>query len=315
MSIQSVVRGMKGKSNIIDFAYEQMHEIKVQKRKKMDDETFARTYYLEKTGKILNLKNPTTFDEKQWWLKLYYRNPLQTLCADKYRVREYVTECVGDEILNELYAVYDNASDIDISALPDNFFLKTNHGCGANYWCHNKDDFQVDKVKKQLNKSLKSNYFDESREWPYKNIQPKIIAEEVMEPHVPSELIDFRFLCFSGKCEYLFIDVDTCAADGHHRPDARRNVYDRDGNYIDVRVTRNQFPVSRVTIPGNYMEMRNIAEKLSEPFPFVRVDLYSFDDMIRFGEMTFFHAGGVSIMQPDSFQKELGSKIILPIDG
>ncbi|MBR3639171.1 MAG: carboxylate--amine ligase [Clostridia bacterium] len=312
MKIAGYLNKKREDSRIIDFAYRSAHKMKVRRRMKLDDISFAKNYYREKTGKELNIEDPKTFDEKQWWLKIHYRNPLQTVCADKYKVREYITQCGGESILNELYGVYDNAEQIDPDSLPDSFFLKTNHGCGSNYWCHDKADFPFEKVKKELNKSLKSNYYHESREWPYKNIEPKIIAEAVLTPHDPPELIDFRFLCFSGRCEYLFIDVDTCAEDGRHRHNALRNVYDRNGEYLDVTVTRERFPKDRVVIPDNFTQMRDWAEKLSKPFPFVRVDLYSFDGLIRFGEMTFFHAGGVSKTDPPSFLEELGEKIVLP---
>lgn len=312
MHIKKFLNSIKYNFLAIDILYEKMHEIKVKQRKKLKDDAFARIYYKDKTGRQLNLVNPKSFDEKQWWLKFHYRNPLQTICADKYSVRKYVEETVGDEILNDLFAVYDTAESINLDTLPDSFFIKTNHGCGSNYWCHDKKNFPLKKVQKELEKNLKENYYHESREWPYKDIIPKILVEEVLIPHNPPELIDYRFLCFSGRCEYLFVDVDTCADDGHHRPDARRNVYDRDGQYLDIKVTREQFPVERVSIPDNFIQMRDIAEKLATPFPFVRVDLYSFDGMIRFGEMTFFHAGGVSNIIPEEFQITLGSLIKLP---
>lgn len=310
--LKSKLFKLKSKSKAANNFYNFLHELKVERRKKLDDETFAQIYYSEKTGKKLNLINPITFDEKQWWLKFHYRNPLQTQCADKYMVRQYVADCGGSVLLNELYGVYNSVDELNLDDLPNTFFLKTNHGCGANFWCHDKAKFPIENVKKQLSINLKQNYYYESREWPYKDIKPRVIAEAVMEPKKPSMLIDYRFLCFKGRCEYVFIDINTCAENGKHRPDAQRNVYDRDGNFLDVVVTRKQFQTNYKVIPDNFLLMRMWAEKLSVPFPFVRVDLYSFDNIIRFGEMTFFHAGGVSVINPPSFQETLGELIVIP---
>jgi hypothetical protein len=290
------------------------HDIKVARRKHLDDVTFAQKYYYEKTGRILNLDEPKTFDEKLWWLKIHYRNPLQTICADKYGVRDYVNSCGGEKLLNELYAVYESADEIDIKQLPDEFFLKTTHGCGANYRCHNKDTFPFKKVKKKLARNLKQNYYYHSREWPYFNIKPRIIAEKVLKPVNPPELYDYRFLCFGGVCKYVFVDIGTCSPDGHHVPNPKRNVYNSDGNLLNVKVTRDNFVADENVIPDNFIEMRDWAELLSKPFPFVRVDLYSFDGIIRFGEMTFYHAGGVNFIEPENFEYELGNCIKLPED-
>lgn len=312
--IKKYIKGLSEKFRIVQWAYLYIHKKKVKSRIKLDDNTFATVCYEEKMGKELNLLPPVTFDEKLWWLKFHYHNPLMTICADKYKVREYIISCGEGHILNELYGVYKKAEEIDLKVLPDEFFLKTNHGCGDNFWCHDKKTFPINQIRKKLKKALAKNYYYESREWPYKNIKPLILAEKVLKPSEPSELIDYRFLCFNGKCKYLFVDVETCAEDGSHKSGAKRNVYDRDGNFLLVKVTRDNFPKNRVEIPDNFIEMRRIAEKLSRPFPFVRVDLYSFDKMIRFGEMTFFHAGGVNMISPDSFQNTLGDCIELPND-
>lgn len=301
------------KNSAAKTAYSFLHSVKRGIYRHYDDETFAQKYYFARTGKRLNLSNPVTFDEKQWWLKLYYRDPLQTVCADKYAVRAYVEECGLGTILNELFGVYSHSSEVDLDGLPDTFFLKTNHGCGSNYRCNSKKSFDWRKISRSLEKSLRGNYYYESREWPYLNVDPKIIAEKVLVPRKGELLADYRFLCFSGKCEYLFIDIDTADEYGAHKVHALRNVYDRDMTLLNVKVSRKPFDASLVPRPANYAEMLSCAEKLAGTFPFVRVDLYNLDGQIRFGEMTFFHAGGTSMISPDTFAVELGEKIILPI--
>lgn len=163
----------------------------------LDDVNFAKVYYWYQTGKMLNLNNPSTFDEKIWWLKINYRDPLMVKCSDKYLVRDYVRSCGGEEILNELYGVYNNPFEIDYDLLPNTFFLKTNNGSGGNILCNNKDTFDAPSANKKLASYLKNNLYFESREWVYKEIEPKIIAEKVLVPY-DSFIIDYRFLCIWG---------------------------------------------------------------------------------------------------------------------
>lgn len=312
MSIKSKVYSLTEKSSLIKKLYVALHNAKVKNRMKLSDEEFAQTYYYSATKRKLNLENPQNFDEKQWWMKIHYRNPLMTQCVDKYLVRDYVKQCGLEHILNELYGAYDNAEQIDWNELPEEFFIKTNHGCGCNFWCQDKSNFPVKEVAKKLNNNLKENYYIQSREWPYKDVKPKIIAEKVLKSKKGEELVDYRFLCFAGKCHYVFVDIDTCADSGEHKVHAKRNVYDRDFKLLPIRVSRENFAADLVKKPGNYDEMVAYAEKLSEPFPFVRVDLYNIDGEIIFGELTFYHAGSSSIFNPWSFSDELGKLIELP---
>jgi len=306
------IYGLTDNYRLVDFVYKKMHAIKVNYRKNLSDIEFANKKYYEVTGKYLNLDNPQTFDEKQWWLKLYYRDPRMTICADKYRVRSYVTECGLKHILNELYGVYYRTEDIEFEKLPEQFILKTNHGCGGNYICKNKYDLRKESICKRLNKSLKNNYYYQSREWVYKEIPPRIIAEKLLTNSNGEKLLDYRLLCFNGKCRYVFIDIDTCDETGRHKSNAKRNVYDENMKLLDVQVSRERFNPLLVSKPTEFYKMREYAEILSKPFPFCRVDFYYVNEKIVFGEMTFFHSGGTSIIDPPEMAYTMGSWLKLP---
>lgn len=314
MGIKNKIYSLTEKSHLIKNIYVALHNKKVKHRLNLTDEEFAQRYYYDATRRKLNLDHPQSFDEKQWWMKIHYRNPLMTQCVDKYKVREYVKQCGLESILNELYGVYDNSSEIDLDKLPEEFFIKTNHGCACNFWCRNKAEFPIREVSKKLDENLKENYYIQSREWPYKNVEPKIIAEKVLKSEKGEPLVDYRFLCFGGKCQYLFVDIDTCDESGAHKVHAKRNVYTKDFELLPVKVSRENFDPQLVPKPENYDEMIACAEKLSKPFPFVRVDLYNIDGKIVFGELTFYHAGSSSIFEPWSFSDELGKLIELPRD-
>lgn len=301
-------------SKLISALYSYAHDIKVRSRMHLDDVTFAKRFYRSRTGRNLNLEEPKTFDEKQWWMKIHYRHPLMTICADKYRVREYVHECGLENILNKLYGVYETVDEIDYDKLPNEFILKTNHGCGGNFICTDQQQFPKNKTAEILNKKLNENYYYQSREWPYKNIKPCIIAEKLLKNDNGEPLVDYRFLCFHGKCKCIFIDIDTCAEDGRHKLNAKRNVYDGNMNLLNVKVSRENFDPLLITKPADFEEMRTYAEKLSEPFPFCRVDFYYINNKIYFGEMTFYHAGSSSIITPTEFENKLGEWIKLPED-
>jgi hypothetical protein len=305
------VRNLSHTNKIVNILYHKANSIKMALFKNMNDEIFAKQKYYENTGRRLNLDDPQTFDEKLWWLKLHNHDPLLTICSDKYRVREYVKDCGLEYILNELHGVYDKAEDIDYDSLPNEFFMKCNHASGVNYLCKDKSSFNRDKVEEKLNDALKHNYYLQSREWNYKNIEPKIICERVLKSKDNQPLIDYRFLCFDGTVKCIFIDIDTCADDGSHRYDARRNVYDENMNLLDVKVTRDTFPPELVKKPNNFDEMKRVAVILSKPFPHCRVDLYNTDGKIFFGELTFYHAGACSNIQPEEWAYKLGSWIDL----
>lgn len=286
------------------------HYLRAVALKFIPDATFARWTYWRCTGGQLNLSNPTTFDEKQWWLKLNYRDPLMTLCTDKFTVRKYVEECGLGHILHPLVASYASTSEIVWSELPDSFYLKTNNSSATNIRCDDLSQFDTRRASRLLDLYLKKDHFALSREWNYRDIKPRILVEPVIT--IPGgSLIDYRFLCSHGECKAVFIDLDTADDMGGHRTDARRNVYDPQFRLLDVTVSRPRIMDRPVERPATFDRMREYAEILSAPFPFCRVDMYSVEERIIFGEITFFHAGGCNRMEPPEYQYLMGEWIDL----
>lgn len=311
MSIKKKLRAALGKNNFTKDIWRVMHNINITLQRVYSDEAYFKKVYKKKSGETLNFENPRTFDEKQLWLKMYYRDPQCTVCADKYKVREYVQSKGLGHILNPIYGVYDRPEDIAWDELPDRFYIKCNHMSGSNVRCNGLADFDRKRAEKILSRGLKHDYSRDSREWVYHGIDRKIIAEAIIESKDKAPLVDYRFLCSNGKCQYMFIDIDTAGDDGSHLAGAKRNVYDRDMNLLDVTVSRPRFDASLVQKPENFDTMREYAEKLSGDFPFCRVDLYNIDGNILFGEITFFHAGGLSEITPDEWRYKLGDSIDL----
>ncbi len=290
-----------------------MHLINVHLKRFIPDKKYFEKSYSNTHGKPLNFQNPTTFDEKQLWLKLYYRNPLCVTCSDKYLVREYVKGKDLGQILNPMIAVYDSVKEIEWDKLPERFYIKTNHASGCNACCTDPNTFDRKEAIKRLKRGMRHDYSMDSREWNYGPIKRKIIVENIIESKSGIPLADYRFLCCNGKCNYLFIDIGTAGKDGKHLEDARRNVYDRNMNLLDVKVSRERFDPKLVSKPENFDEMLSIAEKLSGHFPFCRVDLYNVDGKIIFGEITFFHAGGLSTITPKEWEIKLGEPISIEL--
>ena len=274
------------------------------------DQIYAKRYYRKMTGKELPLEHPVTFDEKLWWLKLNYRNPLMTICSDKYLVRNYVKGKGLESILNELYGVYYSVDEIDVSKLPDEFFLKCNHISGGNMKC-DKQHFSLLEVKKRLGVFLKINYYNYSREWNYKNIRPCIIAEKVLKDDSELPFLDYKFMCFSGEPKLLFLDIGVCAEDGSHAEEYYRNIYDMNFEPVDIKETREHYDYNRIKKPANFDFMIECARKLSAPFPHCRVDLYNINGTVVFGEITFFHGGGCNDIQPEKAAIMMGDWIEL----
>lgn len=280
------------------------------KYNKLSDEEFARQYYRRRTGRELHLENPETFDDKLWYLKLHVRDPLLTVCSDKYRVREYVEQCGLGHILNELYGVYDSFEEIPFDSLPDRFIIKCNHTSDVNAIYDREKPFDAVYHKNEFNYWLKRNAFWGSREWNYKDIERKIICEKILTQPGRSSLDDYKFMCFGGQVKLVFGEIGICQEDGSHNPDSVRNVYDRDYNLLEnVRFTRKNFPPELLPKPANYDKMVEYAEILSKPFRHVRVDLYNIEGRIYFGEMTFYHQGCSSIVTPEEMYYEAGSWI------
>lgn len=255
--------------------------------------------FTQQVGYIPNIDNPKSFNEKIQWLKLYYRNPLLTKCADKYTVREYVKEKIGEQYLIPLIGIYDNPDQIDFNKLPNKFVLKTNNGSGKNIICKNKKKLNIEETKSKLTEWLKpenSHYFY-SYEWAYKDIKPKIICEEYLESK-DGDLKDYKFMCFHGKIENIFVCTD-------RKNSLKVNFYDL--NWKLLPFTR-LYPNSnkKISKPKYFKKMVEIAEMLAKDFPFVRVDLYENKNNIYFGELTFYPGNGMEKFQPPEWDYKMG---------
>lgn len=272
---------------------------------------YIKMHFWKNHGYNVDLKNPVTFDEKLWWLHIFNRDPLTTKCTDKVQVRDYVSQCGLSHILNEVYAIYDSPDEIDLSALPNEFFLKCNHTSNGNIWCKDKSSFDINDVKKRMKRLMKENYYWNSREWNYKNIEPKIICEKVIKPQNSQlGLVDYRFFCFDGEARFLCVDIDTCSDDGSHFVGARRNVYDLDFKNLNIKLRRPNFNDSQFSKPKNFDLMIEYANILSKQFATCRVDFYNIDGKIIFGEITFHH-GGTHEIEPNEYQYIWGDLVNL----
>lgn len=296
---------------------------------KLPDKEYLEKIFKASMGYSLNLENPQTFNEKLQWLKLYDRKPEYTMMVDKYKVREYIKEKLGEEYLIPLLGVWDKAEDIDFDKLPNQFVLKCTHDSGGLCICRDKNTFDVKQCKDYLDNRLTHNYYKLWREWPYKNVVPKIIAEQyidvtqnsplkcgdiisVEELQCTQGLLDYKFMCFSGRVQALFLDIGVVKGSSKHAENYYRNVYDREFNLLPVKETRENYPL-KIKMPDNFNQMVEIAEKLSSGMPHVRVDLYNVKGRIFFGEFTFFHGSGLSnFFVPKEWDKIFGDWIELP---
>ncbi|RHW32104.1 carboxylate--amine ligase [Neobacillus notoginsengisoli] len=279
--------------------------------KLMPDSLYIRYYFKKYYGYKFNLNNPVTFNEKLWWLHIFNRDSLTTICTDKVKVRDYVKECGLSHILNEVYAIYSNPEEIDLSKLPNEFFLKCNHLSDGNIWCKDKSAFPIDEIKQKLQNLMSKNYYWNSREWNYKNIKPQIICEKVLkDKNSKIGLVDYRFFCFDGQAKFLCVDIETAAEDGSHNAGAKRNVYDLDFNNMNIRLRRPNFDETLIKKPKNFDLMIEYANILSRPFAACRVDFYNLNGEIIFGEITF-HQGGSHDISPNKYQYIWGDLINL----
>ncbi|MCW7764596.1 ATP-grasp fold amidoligase family protein [Photorhabdus luminescens] len=252
-------------------------------------EYVTKSIYKDRLKKKLDLKNPTTFNEKLQWLKLnkYKDSKLVTICADKFVVRNYIIERNCREILTPIYGIWDSPYEINWSELPKKFVMKCNHGAGYNIICKNKDQLNIKDAIKKLNLWMKEDYWRKAVELVYKYIPKKIIIEKFIETSTGSLPYDYKVFCFNGKPEFVMI----CTERESNKPkfyfvDKKWELLPYGVDYLDI----NNIDLEK---PQNYEKLFYYAEILSNPFPFVRVDLYLNDGIINFGELTFIHSAGM----------------------
>ncbi|MBQ6267305.1 MAG: glycosyl transferase [Clostridia bacterium] len=271
------------------------------------DKAFQKWDYKIHTGRKLNLRHPVTFQEKLQWLKYYYHNPIQSTLVDKYKVRSWVAEKIGEQYLIPLLGVFHSFDDIPFSELPDQFVLKCNHDSGSVVICKNKSSFDYEKAKEKLEACLKINHFYKSREWPYKNIQERCILCEpyLVDDHL-HDLKDYKFFCFDGKVKFLYVSTL-----GNH-DNAVINYYYPDWERIPIKHELYKSTEKDDEIPNDFKKMISLAEILSCGFPHVRVDFFYANEAIYFSEMTFFSSGGRHLWSPEKYNYLFGDMITLP---
>lgn len=269
------------------------------------DKWYLQMLYRRVFNKKLDLKNPKGYNEKLFWMKLYDRRPEYTMMVDKFAVKKYVADIIGEEYIIPTLGVWDKPENIEWDKLPNQFVLKCTHDSGGLVICRNKTKLDIQSAIKKLQKSLKSNYYKAGREWPYKNVPRRIIAEKYMEDKSVGELPDYKFFCFDGEVKALFIGTERGTGD------VKFDYYDADFNHLDLIQIH---PMSGKCLPKpqHFEKMKKLASKLSKGLPQVRVDFYNVNGDIYFGELTFFHHGGVVPFHPESWDYTFGSWIKLP---
>lgn len=270
------------------------------------DKIYLKLTYYSRIKRSLNFNNPISFNAKLQWLKIYDRNSMYTKLCDKYEVREYIGRKLGEQYLIPLLGVYNNFSEINFEELPDRFVLKCTHDSGGVIICKDKSQFNIEDAKKKMNRWLKRNYYYSTREWPYKNIKPRIICEQYMVDESGTELKDYKLMCFNGKVKCSFVCLNRNSKKG-----LNVDFYDMDWKLMPFE--RHYHNSGRIIPkPKNFDKMIKIAEELSKDIPFVRVDLYEINGQVYFGELTLYPGSGFQEFTPESYDYLLGSWLELP---
>lgn len=268
---------------------------------------FLKYFYKKKLGYNLNLNKPQKFTEKLQWLKLHNYNFEYIKMVDKAQVKDYVSKLIGDKYIIPTFGVWDSFNAIDFDVLPDEFVLKTTHGAGSVFVCKDKKTFDYEKAKNILTVDLHTNYYLWGREWPYKYVKPRIIAEKFIyeqnSKHIP---IDYKLYCFNGEVKFILI----CSNRDLNTKKSVTRYFDE--NFNEVYVNNNVFnnPIEK---PKNFLKMKELAYKLSKDLPHVRVDFYEINDKIYFGELTFFSSSGFIKFNSEDIDLKLGSYLDLSL--
>ncbi|MEF2093911.1 ATP-grasp fold amidoligase family protein [Bacillus sp. CFBP9009] len=262
------------------------------------DEVYLKMLFRARMGKKLNIKNPLTYNEKLQWLKINDKNPLYTNLVDKYEVRTYISNLIGEEYLIPIYGVYNSFEEIDFETLPNQFVIKCTHDSGGVVICKDKSKFNKEEAAIKLNKSLKTNYFWKKREYPYKDITPRIICEKLMVDESGIELKDYKFFCFDGEPKAMFIATD-------RQIDTRFDFFDMEFNHLPVS-NHYENSTKKLKKPLGFDEMISLSKRLSKEMPHVRVDFYDINGKIYFGELTFYHFSGFEKFEPEKYDRIFG---------
>lgn len=275
------------------------------------DKSSLKIQYKAYMGRKLNLKNPTRFSEKIQWLKLYNRKPQYTTMVDKIAVKDYVANIIGNQYIIPTLGTWHHFDEIDFNTLPDKFVLKTNHGGGGGgvVICKDKKHFNKERAKAKLEQSLKQSIYRDFREWPYKNVKPMILAEQMLEENGEHGLMDYKVFCCNGEPKCIKVNFDISAIQHTYFS----NWYTTDWEYINgTTIDEPTNPSIYIKKPQELNILLGLAKTLSRNIPYLRVDFYIVGGKIYFGELTFFPGSGFDPYKPDSFDTQIGSWIKLP---
>ena len=270
----------------------------------MSDETFLKIEYYLNLKRKLNLDNPKSFNEKIQWLKINDRAERYVKMVDKNDAKELIADAIGAEYVIPTIGVYDSFDDIDFDKLPNQFAIKCTHDSGGIVICKDKAKFDIDAARKTINKYLKRRYYYIHREWPYKNVKPRVLVEKYMKDNDNDELVDYKVMCFNGVAMLIFTCTER-VGDG-----LKVTFFDLDWNRLPFE---RHYPVSKKTIkkPKNLKKMIDLSERLSSGLPFVRIDWYEINGKLFFGEYTFYPGAGLEEFTPDKWDDKLGDLIDL----
>lgn len=263
------------------------------------DKLYLKLLFKYKMHQKLDFKNVKTYNEKLQWLKLYDRKPFYTQLVDKYEVRKYVADKIGDEHLIPILGVWDKFDDIDFSKLPNEFVLKCTHDSGGLIICKNKAELDITNARKKINRCLKKKYYLNTREYPYKKVKLRIIAEKYMVDESGTELKDYKFFCFNGEPKALFVA-------SNREIDTRFDFYDMNFNKISV-MQHYKNAKQEIAKPIAFQELKKVAGQLSDGLRHVRIDLYDINGKIYFGEITFYHFSGLERFEPEEYDFLFGN--------
>lgn len=304
MSLKSKIQN--GIKFIISSRYRFMYLGNIGLLKNVSDREYLEKRYEICIGRKLDLEHPLDYTEKLQWLKLYDHNPKYTQMVDKYNVKQYVAECIGEEYVIPSLGVWSRFEEIDFEKLPDKFVLKCTHDSGSYVICKDKTTWNKKKAEKRINKYMNRDYFNCSREWPYKNVKPQIIAEPYLEDKRDGELRDYKFFTFSGEPKVLYI------AQGRGKSEETvADFYDMEFNHLPFTIDHDMAK-DKPHPPENFKLMQKLAAKLSEGTPQIRVDFYEVNGKVYFGELTFFHCSGLTDFHPQEWNRIFGDWLILP---
>ena len=269
---------------------------------RLPDKEYLEIIWKERMGEYLDLDNPKSFNEKLQWLKLYDHNPLYHVLVDKYEVKKYISETIGDKYVIPTLGVWNKIEEIDFTSLPNEFVLKCTHDSGSVEIINGKTDIDKERLKDKFDVLLKRDYYLLYREWSYKGLVPRIIAEKMID--VPENIRDYKFFVFNGVVKIIQVDIDRFS-------EHKRIIYSRNWEYLPVML---QYPTDKSLIekkPEQLEEAVLLAEKLGSSIPQVRIDFYFVSGRIYFGEMTFYHGAGFEMVYPPEWNLKMGSWIKL----